>query len=117
MAGSPRVDDAGGVFRRFQFGAHRPYVAAVGEAAEKHRITGRCVGERRGRAEHHPFVGEHHLIALINPQQQCVIPTGDRGVDIGAQVVGPIGADAGQRGHVAQLKAQRARSSTVASRT
>ena len=52
-----------------------------------------------------------------NPQQQCVIPTGDRGVDIGAQMVGPIGADPGQRGHVAQLKAQRAQSSTLASRT
>ena len=100
---APRVSRVG-ILGALQRAAHRPHVPAVLEAAEEHRVLGGLVAERGGAAEHHPAVGDQHLVARVDPQQQRVGPAGDGGVDVGAQRVGAVGTDAGQQRHVAQLE-------------
>ena len=67
----------------------------------------RCVGQRGGRAQHHPAVGDQHLVAVVDPQQQRIGPAGDGGVDVGAQLVGAVGADPRQQRDVAQAEGHR----------
>ena len=57
-----------------------------------------------GLAEHHPAVGDQHLIARVHPQQQRRRASRRRPRRCRCAAVGAVGADARQQRHVAQLR-------------
>ena len=79
-------------------------MATVGHLAQEHRVRRRLVGQAFRLTQQHLAVGDHHLVARVQPQQRRVRPAGGSGVDVGAHLVGPIGADARQQRHGLQLE-------------
>ncbi len=59
---------------RLQRAPDRPHVPAILDAAKEHRVGRRLVAQRGRGAEHHPAVGDQHLVARIHPQQQRAPP-------------------------------------------
>ena len=64
--------------------------------------SGGLVTETGGAAEHDPAVGDQYLTAVVDPQHGRVGPAGNGGVDVGAEVIGAVGADPRQQRDVAQ---------------
>jgi hypothetical protein len=71
-------------------------MAATLDAAQEHRVRRRLIAQRNRRAEQHPAVGDQHLIARIHAQQSRIRPSVDGRVNIGAELIRTIGADARQ---------------------
>jgi hypothetical protein len=74
------------------------------DAAQEYRLGRGLVGQRSRGAKHHPAVGDQHLITRIHSQQRRFRPSCGRRVDIGAQLIGAIGADARQHRNIPQLE-------------
>ena len=87
-----------------QRGANRPHVPAVGHAAKEHGVLRWLVAQLGGLTEYHLAAGDQDLVAPVDPQQQGVGPSGDGGVDVGAQRVGAVGTDSGQQRDVTELE-------------
>jgi hypothetical protein len=77
-------------------------VPAIGHPAEEHRVFVGLVPEFRRATEHHLAARNQHLVPAVDAQQQRVLPAGDRGIDVGTQRVGAVGADPGQQRDIAQ---------------
>ena len=102
LARRPQIGYLGvefGILGSLQRATHRPHMSTVFDTAQEDRIVWRLVGQRFGLAEQHPAVGDHHLVARIQPQECRVGPAGDRGISVSAHLIGPVGADPRQQRH------------------
>jgi hypothetical protein len=74
-------------------------MSTVFDAAQEHRVRRWFVGKCFRLAEQHSAVGDQDLIAQVKPQECRIGPTGGGCLDVGAHLIGPVGADPRQQRH------------------